>query len=148
MKILRSILAVIVGSIVAMVAVGIVQAIGHAVYPPPEEMKDADAFEKLMADPEAMKKVMDLISWQVGAFLGGAAAALVAGYGRCLQAGIIGVFILLASVVMMMMIPHPDWMKVAGLLLPLPMSLLGGKIVSLLLPPPPAHQPQLPVDQA
>jgi len=130
MKILRSILAVIVGSIVAMVPVSIVEMIGQAIYPPPET--------------GAMVAV--LIAWQVGAFFGGAAAALVAGPGRCLHAAIIGVFILLLSVAMMMISPYPDWMKVAGLLLPLPISLLAGKIVSQLLPPPPAPQP--PVNQA
>ncbi len=87
-----------------------------------------------------------LIAWQSGALFGGGAAALIAGRGRCLHAGIIGFFVLMASVAMMMIIPHRDWMKIAGLLLPLPMSLVAGKIVSLLFPLPPAPQPQ--VDQA
>jgi hypothetical protein len=157
MKILCSILAVIVGAIVSMVAWIIVVSIGHAIIPPPEALQDSDAFRKLMGDPEAMRKMAEemqtgalvalLIAWQAAAFFGGGAAALSAGRKRCLHAGIIGFFVLLASVAWMMIIPHRDWMKVTGLLLPLPMSLLAGKLVSLLFPAP-APQPQLPVYQA
>jgi hypothetical protein len=158
MKILRSILAILTGLVVAFVAVAGAEQAGHAVYPPPEAMKDSDAFKKLLADPPALQQMMDempvgalvavLLGWQAGAFCGGAAAAFLTAVRPCLHAAIIGVAILLGSVANMMMIPHPDWMKLAGLLLPIPASLLAGKFVSLLFPAPPAPQPQTPVDQA
>jgi hypothetical protein len=143
MKVLRGIAAILVGMFVGGVAVGVTENIGRLVFPPPEVMKDPESFRKLLADPEQLQQVMDelpigsfafvLIAWLLGAIIGGATAALAAPGGRIIHAGVIGFFILLASVGAMIIIPHPVWMRIAGLLLPLPMSLLAGKVVSLIM---------------
>ena len=88
--------------------------------------------------------IVVVVAWVVGAFLGGGVSAWIAGRWRMLHAGIIGAVVLAVVVVNSLNMKtqydfsHPDWMIVAGLLLPLPASLLAGKIVSMLLPPPAA----------
>ena len=132
MKIVRSILALVVGAIVAVIVVGGIEMVGHVIYPPPGTLD--------MHNPEAMQKYMEtaptgalmgvMIAWVLGAFVGGGVAALIAACCRCTHAAIIGVIVLAMAVVTMMMFPHPDWMKIAGLLLPIPSALIAGKIVS------------------
>ena len=84
--------------------------------------------------PESAMVVV-LLAWEVGAFLGGGLAALIAGFWRRLHAGVIGAFILAATALNFYImkseydISHPDYMIVLGLLLPLPMSILGGALV-------------------
>jgi hypothetical protein len=91
--------------------------------------------------------VLVLLGPQLGAFLGGAVSALIAGRGRYLHAGIIGGLVLAGTIWNFYEMKneynftHPNWMIVLGLLLPLPVSLLAGKVVSRRSPPPPASNP-------
>ena len=78
------------------------------------------------------------VGWGVGALIGGAVAAWIAGWARLVHAGIIGAFILVSTIFNFQQLKqslgytHPDWLLVTGLLLPLPLSLLGGLIVTKL----------------
>ena len=133
MKVVRSVLAIIVGLMVFIGIAMLIQAISHRIYPPPEgiDMHDPVAVKTLMETLPLGAFLMVLLSWGMGTFVAGAVAALIAGRARCLHAGIIGGLVLAATIMIFWMIPHPDWLIVAGLLLPLPLSLLAGKLVSL-----------------
>jgi hypothetical protein len=165
MKFVRSILAflrepllvpVVTGCIVSVVLILAVQMISTVAYAPHAEKPMAERMEamaKMEQDPTAMKAWLEtlpvgamllvLASWQLGAFGGGFASALLAGRAPSIHGGIIGGLVLAATIYNFFNMKklydfsHPDWMIVAGLLLPLPMSLLGGKLVSMLIPPPP-----------
>ncbi len=143
MKMLRSIIAIVIGVLVGMLVIGMIKACGHVIYPQPE------GFGKMIMDPDVTRQakfeaiqalpigalVAVLIAWMSGAFIGGGTAAAIASCCRGLHAGIIGALVLLASVMMMMMVPHPDWMILGGLATPLPLSLLAGMAASKLFPP-------------
>ncbi len=143
MKIVRSIVAIVVGLLVGVLVVSLIWAVGHVIYP------QLEGLGKMIMDPdvsrqtkfEAMRELpvgalaAVLIAWLSGAFVGGAVAAAGASCCRCVHAGIIGGFVLLASVMMMVMVPHLDWMIIGGLATPLPMSLLAGMFVSALFSP-------------
>jgi hypothetical protein len=157
MKILRSILAVVVGVVAAVVAIMALQMISFLVYRPDngktfwEQMKEMqenkEAAKALMAATPTGGLVVVLVSWELGAFVGGGLAALIAGRGRLVHAGIIGAFILASTILNIRNtqreydFSHPDWMIVLGLLLPIPVSLVAGKLVSLLFPPAPPVPP-------
>jgi hypothetical protein len=163
MKILRSIAAIVVGSIVSIVVIIAVEFIGGLLFKPADAPGLDDMgklfkwLEKQQEDPRKMSEwiktlpteahVLVLLGWQVSAFLGGLVSALVAGRGRCLHAGIIGGLVLAGTIMNFFNMKnqydftHPDWLIVLGLLLPLPVSLLAGKIVSLRSPPPLASNP-------
>jgi hypothetical protein len=151
MKFVRSILAIVVGFILAQIVIVSMETanfllfvdmtleeLGKAMQDNPQKL--ADLFKTL----PVQALVIVVAGWAVGSFLGGFAAALIAGWARCWHAGIIGGIVLLGTIANVYRmkttydISHPDWMIVAGLLLPLPMSLLAGKIVSMLLPSGPA----------
>jgi len=76
------------------------------------------------------------VAWAIAAFFGGGVAALIAGRGRMLHAGIIGALVLAATVINFFQMKslcdymHPAWLIATGVLLPIPLSLAAGKIVS------------------
>lgn len=119
---LRRILGLCVG---LMVAVGIVAAgewIGHALYPPPPDgvnLQDRAALEAYIKSLPAGAIAAVLVSWAAGAFGGGAVAAFVTQ--RRSAAWAIGGAMLLAGIAQMIAIPHPLWfmvMSVPATLLP------------------------------
>ena len=137
MKLLRSILAVVAGLIVSMIVTFAIQQISHRMYPLPEgtDMNDMEALSKLLSTMPIGAHLIVLLSWELGAFLGSGVAALIAGRAHCTHAGIIGTFVLVGTIANLFILRgHPDWMIVLGLLLPLPVSLLAGKLVSFLVP--------------
>lgn len=118
---LRSIIGVILGVTVGSITVAIVEAIGHLVYPPPP---DLDA-----TNPEAIKAIkafiatapvgvllVVLLAWAAGAFLGGLVAAWIGRRAPAVHALIVGAVILLFGIATMLMIPHPVWFWIAGIL--------------------------------
>lgn len=140
MKIVRSILAIVLGTIVAMTTIMGIQGISSRMYPLPDDISpnDMKQLNELLPTLPIGAMLMVLLSWEAGAFAGGGMAALIAASARCVHAGIIGGLVLVGTIAILWMMPaHPDWMKIAGLLLPLPVSLLAGKLVSMVLPVPP-----------
>ncbi len=81
---LRSILAVFTGAVVAVVLVAGCEFIGQRIFPPPADVKklfdDPAAFQALMKDPAAMSALMEklppgallavIVAWGVAAFGG------------------------------------------------------------------------------
>jgi hypothetical protein len=149
MKILRSILAIVVGVIVAVVLIWVAEAVNFIVYGPDPDKPFAERMEtgqKLKENPQAMKAWIESMptgamvilqtAWSVGAFFGGGVAALIAGRRRLLHAAIIGGFVLAATVFNLFMMKamcdydHPVWLIALGVLLPIPLAMLAGKIVA------------------
>jgi hypothetical protein len=150
MKILRSIAAVIVGCIVAVILIIGVEALNGVLHPPPNGMSMSEFMKEMEGHTPLAKEwirslpvsamVMLQVAWGLAAFVGGGVAGLIAGRGRLIHASFIGAFVLLGTIVNFMEMKskmdyvHPDWLLVTGLLLPLPLSLLGGKAADWWLP--------------
>ena len=71
----------------------------------------------------AMALVLVLAGWVVGALDGGIVAWLVAR--RRTPVVVVGTLVMLGALAMVLMVPHPMWMSIAGVLLPLPAALFG-----------------------
>ena len=148
MKILRSILAVVVGSIVGFLFIMAIEAVNGFIYPPPEGKSGMEWMKEINDGSPAAKEwirsmptsamALVQVAWAVGAAVGGAVSAWIAGRARVLDAGIIGALVLVVTVINFLEMKakldytHPDWLIVTGLLLPLPLALLGGKLVAVL----------------
>lgn len=150
MKVLRSITAVVIGSIVAMIVIFVAESLNGIIYAPPGDKPVMERLQDVQDSPEAMKAwveslplssmIVQLFGWQASAFLGGGVSAVIAGRGRLIHAGLIGAVVLALTIVVLIQmkygcnITQPDWMLIALLLLPLPASLSAGKLVSMLFP--------------
>ena len=126
----RNIGAGIAGVVVAGLLVWLVEKVGHAVYPPPPDLDFANA--------DAMRAYIDTLplgallfvaaAWFIGT-LGGTLTACKLGTGRrYIYALVVGGLILVATVVNLVMIPHPMWFSVLAVLVILAGAWLGLKL--------------------
>jgi hypothetical protein len=125
---LRRVLATIAGIVAGGIVIMLVEMLSHRIYPPPPgiDVNNPEALKALMASapPGALAAVV--IAWALGSFAGGWTAAAIGKH--LIPALIVGAVLMIGGVANMMMIPHPIWMWVAGLIVFLPGAFLGGKL--------------------
>jgi hypothetical protein len=129
---IRNLAAAVAGVIVAMVAIQLVQMLGHLVYPPPADIE--------FGEPEQVREFMATLpvgsilfvgaAWFVGTFVGTVAGALVARSGAVPYAIVVGGFVLAGAILMLVVIPHPWWFTIAA-----PLSIIAAAILAGLLAP-------------
>jgi hypothetical protein len=126
---LRSLLAVLAGLVVAMLVIGGVEAIGHALFPPPADLdlaRTADQ-ERLMEALPFEAKFAVVLAWLLGSLAGAATAIAVAR--RVLPAWIVAVCIAGLGLWTTQMFPHPDWMLASAVVLPLVAVLMAKRLM-------------------
>ena len=69
-----------------------------------------------------------LVAWALGSVTGGWVAAKLAAEARVAHAMVVGVVLVVCGVATMLMIPHPVWFWVAGIVVPLACALLGARV--------------------
>lgn len=123
----RTLLAVLAGLIVMMLTVAAVEAVGHTLFPPPEgvDFRDPEVLRRLMDTLPAQSLAMVVFGWALGSFAGAYIAARIARVSRLSAAIAIGAVMSLLVIANIVMIPHPVWMILARLALPLPLAWLG-----------------------
>jgi hypothetical protein len=126
---LRSILAVLAGLVVAWITVSLFEFASMHTFPPPPgvDVRDPQQVAALVSRMPAGALALVLAGWVVGAFDGGLVAALIAK--RRVPAVVVGALVALGALAMVMMVPHPLWMSIAGVFLPVPAALLGAWLV-------------------
>lgn len=139
MKVVRFIIALSLGILVFAFTVAGVEAIGHAVYPPPPEFqeigdrmsaamaaKDQAAFERTQADlADAMTAYLPtapvgsfifvVAAWIIGAFVGGGVAAMATPWARRSVAVLVGLADAAAIILVTSVVPGPGWMPFVGI---------------------------------
>ena len=154
MKILRPVFAIIAGIIVMVVVVALVEAVGHAMFPPPQEVIDTVmAYYEVSTtgDPETVAAAREarnvaiadylrdapvgallfvVSAWIVGSFVGGGVAALTDrrnAVAFALAVGLVDVFGIVYTT--QVDISHPLWMPVVGVAGVVVAALAAGKIL-------------------
>lgn len=119
----KNIIAVIAGILAGIACVFIVESIGHMIYPPPADLdlKNKEDLARLMSVIPVGAKIGVLIAWLAGSFVAAATTLKLSSGDRKASWIPVG-FLLLAGIATMFSFPHPAWMMVAGITLPL----LGG----------------------
>lgn len=115
---IRRISGTVVGVVVAMLAIMLVEFVGHAAYPPPaglNMMTPAGVTAYLAAVPMTAM-MFPVAGWFLGALVGGWTALKIGGWGTSawLVAGLIAV----AGVYNATQIPAPLWMQICTVLAP------------------------------
>ena len=128
----RSVLAILVGAVVAVVLIAVVEALSSAIYPLPPDLD--------IHDHEAMRQHIDtlpigafllvLAAWAIGSFGGSWVAARLATRVRLVHGLVVGALFLLAGIMTMLTIPHPWWMWVGGILALGGCSYLGARLAA------------------
>ena len=126
---LRSILAVLAGLVVAWITISLFEFASMHAFPPPPgvDVRDPQQLAALVSQMPVAALALVLAGWVVGAMDGGLVSTLIAK--RRVPAIVVGVLVMLGAFLMMVMVPHPLWMAIAGVLLPLPAALFGAWLV-------------------
>lgn len=129
----RTILGMLVGVVVAVAVIMAVEAMGHRYYPPPPGLDPTDpaneaAFAAFVAAMPFAGKLIVLVAWMLGTFIGALAAAKVARH-QTAAALLVALVVISGVIGMIVKVPHPTWLSVAGLLLPIPVALAAVRMV-------------------
>lgn len=117
--IVRRIVAVLAGVIVAGMVVALVEGLGHMIYPPPTglDISKPEDQARLMEVIPPGAKIAVVVAWFVGSFAGAAVAMLIGKH--AFPGGVVAGLMVVASFATTQMFPHPLWMMVGAVLLPL-----------------------------
>jgi hypothetical protein len=128
---LRTVAAVLVGLVVMLAVVAGVELLGHALFPPPPglDVSTPDGLRAALGKLPFAALAFVVLAWTLGAFLGALATAWIMREHRGAGALAIGVVMLLLVALTLTAFPHPWWMVVAGLVLPLPAAWLAGRLL-------------------
>jgi len=123
---MRRILGVVGGIVAGSLIVFCVEWLGHTLFPPPPGFEATiHGGHSSIGDLPLGALAFVILGWSLGALGAGWAAAKISGDIR--TAITVGFFMTLAGVMTMLHIPHPIWMWVLGIALPLPLAWLGAK---------------------
>ena len=115
----RSVLAVIVGMLVAFVVIALVQSIGARIYPPPPgfDPTNPESLKAMMSQLSLAAKLCVLLAYAAGSVAGGWVAARFAPRARMMHAMIVAALLFGAGLMNLMTIPHPAWFWVTSSLI-------------------------------
>lgn len=134
MKIIRNILAVVVGIVVGGVVNMAIVMISGAMVTPPDgaDMTTTEGIKAAMPLMEFKHFVMPFLAHAIGTLVGAFTAALIAVNNQLNMARIVGVFFLIGGIMMVVQIPTtPLWFKIVDLVLAyIPMACIGGRLVA------------------
>ena len=125
---LRTILGIVAGVVVAFVVLMGLEMAGHAAMPPPAGLDPADPedLKQMVASASTAAKAWVVFAWFAAAVAGGWVARRLS---RASWAGwVIAGLIVVGGIANIMMIPHPLWLQIAAVVAPL----LGGWLVTRL----------------
>ena len=122
---LRTVLGIVAGVLLAFAALIGLEMAGHAAMPPPAglDLTNPEDLKQMVAAAPLAAKAWVVFGWFVAPLAGGWLARRLSGKG---WAGwIIAGLILLGGIANILMIPHPLWMQIAAVAAPL----LAGAVV-------------------
>jgi hypothetical protein len=126
----RTLLGIVAGLAAMFVVITAVQWLGAQLYPPPPglDLRDQHGMAALIAQLPLAALAFVVLGWVLGAFSGGWAAARIGRDHPRPAAAAVGLAVVAGVVMMIVSIPHPLWMGALGLLLPVPVALLGARL--------------------
>ena len=127
----RTILGILAGLVVAWLAMTICEVASLFLHRPPVglDLRDPQALAAHIAAAPLSAMLVVVVGWALAAFVGAWVAARIARH-RLAAALAIGVLVLAGVIANNAMIPHPLWMTVAGIALPLPLAWLAARAAS------------------
>ena len=126
----RSIAAVVVGVLMAVLVIAVVEMAGHLVFPPPPGLDVTDPADqaKLMDEIPLPAMIAVVVAWFLGSLAGASTAIAIAH--RILPAWSVALVIAAMGLWTTQMFPHPGWMIVSAMVLPLVAVLVAKRVMA------------------
>jgi len=124
----RTIAGVVLGVVVAWLTIMLAEFASAPLHPMPAgfDMHDPASVAAFVATLPVAALLLVLAGWVLGALVGSHVAARIAR--KPLPALAVGMVIVVGVIANAVMIPHPTWMTIAGVLLPVPAAWLGARL--------------------
>ncbi len=129
---IRKLLAIIIGLVVAGIIVMLIQKLGHSLYPPPAgmDLNDQAFMTEYVASLPWGPLAFVLASYFAATLAGGWIAASIAGQFPLAFAGTIGAIMLAGAIWNVYTIPHPPWFTITAIAVIVVASLLAAGFAS------------------
>ena len=129
---IRTILAVLAGLLVAVATMLAMEYLAMSLFPLPPgiTLDDEGDLAALVASASTGKLLWVLLGWTLAAFVGGWVAAWIARRHRIGAAIAVGTLIVCGVVLNVAMLPHPLWITIAGVVLPVPAAWLAARFAA------------------
>lgn len=126
----RTILAVLAGLATMIAIITVVELLGAQLFPPPAgvDMRDPELFATAITQMPMAALAIVVVAWVLGAFAGGWVAARISIAHPRVPAVIVALAVVAGVIVMMLTLPHPLWMGLLGIVLPVPAALAGARL--------------------
>jgi hypothetical protein len=130
MRVLRSVMAIVAGCLVAGLATAALESLGHVLFPPPPgvDLSDHTAMAKIMDQLPPAALISVLTAWGIGTGAGAAVAARLSARGATSHGLIVGLIWLALGVATMVAIPHPVWFQIVAVILTPICAWFGAKL--------------------
>ena len=127
---LRAMLGVLAGLVVAWLTVALFQFASVAAYPPPPGLdpRDPQQLQDLIAQAPPLASALVMAGWVLAAFDGGLVAAWIA-RGRAWPAPVVGLCVMAGVLATAWLVRYPTWILVPMIALPLPAARIGGALM-------------------
>ena len=127
----RLILGILAGLVVAWLSIALCEFASVFLHRPPAgvDLRNPQALAAHIAAAPFHAMLLVVIGWSLAAFLGGWVAARIARHRR-VAALVVGAFVVLGVIANNMMIPHPQWMTITGVVLPIPLAWLAARMAT------------------
>lgn len=115
---MRKVLAVLAGILTGMIAISLVQMLGHYLYPEPEglDTNDLNQLAEYVKTAPFMALFFVVLSYAFGSLSSGFVSTKIANDGKQIYAIICGIVFLILSIFMMSSLPTPIWFWILGIL--------------------------------
>jgi hypothetical protein len=115
---IRKISAVVLGVVIAVILIIAIEALGHAVYPPPDglDITNKEAMQAYVMGAPIAALLFVMGAWLVATLAGGLLACFIARETPLVYAAIVGGLVLLGTIINLLSIPHPLWFSITSVL--------------------------------
>ncbi len=127
---IRSVAAVLVGLLAAAVVITLVETVGLTIFAPPAgiDPMTPEGMSRIVAQMSPAALLFVLLAYVAGGLAGGAVAARISRGGRAGHALAVGAMLAVGALFNVVTIPHPLWMSVASVAIPIPSAWLGARL--------------------
>lgn len=137
----RKISAVVLGVVTAVILIIAIEALGHAVYPPPHDpdVANAEALQAYVMSAPIAALLFVMAAWLTATLFGGLLACFIARETPLVYAAIVGSLVLLGTIINLLSIPHPLWFSITSVLAIIATIFITGRLGSTFVPSPTAE---------
>lgn len=123
----NKILSVVIGLLSAFVVVMIFDYISHLMYPVPEgvDMNNPEVIKDVMKNLPAPSFIIMVFGWMIASAVGAYVCSIISKERHYVLMMVFAVCFMITTVANLIMIPHPIWVWIGGLLVILPAAIIG-----------------------